>query len=341
MLQISAIGDAAVYLLNPQVITKNGEWEAWFFANWLPGAHRYRSFQELMQGQYTSFAALDWQQPVGIFGGLPDEYVGSPGSSHRRLKAATSADDGPSLDELLAALQDTDLALRLFPKAKQLGLPGRMSGMTPEGEARCRVVEALERRGDRAALAPLMQMLYSEQDHRVRNAIVRALGTLGGEACAEALLPLVDEGGNLGITAMYALKKDCPDRLIEPLLRELERSGSSVTIAAILLAELGEPRALPLLTHLVENPGSVSIYDAPSLAQCIARFPTGLKNLKYLLSNPDLAVRRLAAAALGHVRFESQRAEVRALLESLLNDADSTIRESAGIGLHGLAPIDR
>jgi hypothetical protein len=39
VLQISAVGDAAVYLLNPQVISKDGEWEAWFFANWLPGAH--------------------------------------------------------------------------------------------------------------------------------------------------------------------------------------------------------------------------------------------------------------------------------------------------------------
>src|SRR5882672_5195623 len=55
-LQISEEGDAAVYLLNPQVISKDGEWEAWFLANWLPGVHRYRSFLEMMQADYHQFA---------------------------------------------------------------------------------------------------------------------------------------------------------------------------------------------------------------------------------------------------------------------------------------------
>jgi len=43
-LQVSDEGDSAVVLLNPKVVTPEGEWEAWFFANWLPGAARYRSF---------------------------------------------------------------------------------------------------------------------------------------------------------------------------------------------------------------------------------------------------------------------------------------------------------
>jgi len=33
-LQISDPGDGAVVLLNPEVVTEAGEWEAWFFANW-------------------------------------------------------------------------------------------------------------------------------------------------------------------------------------------------------------------------------------------------------------------------------------------------------------------
>jgi hypothetical protein len=55
-LQISAretVG-TAIYLLNPQVITAEGEWEAWFFAHWLPGATRYRSFLDLMQSEHGS-----------------------------------------------------------------------------------------------------------------------------------------------------------------------------------------------------------------------------------------------------------------------------------------------
>lgn len=54
-LQISDSSGDAVYLLNPRVVTPDGEWEAWFFANWYPGASRYHSFQELMQAEYETF----------------------------------------------------------------------------------------------------------------------------------------------------------------------------------------------------------------------------------------------------------------------------------------------
>jgi len=48
-LEISPLRDEAVYLLNPRVVTAEGEWEVLFFANWLPGAARYRSFKDMMQ----------------------------------------------------------------------------------------------------------------------------------------------------------------------------------------------------------------------------------------------------------------------------------------------------
>jgi SMI1/KNR4 family protein SUKH-1 len=54
-LEISEEGDSAIYLLNPKVVTPDGEWEAWFFANWNPGADRFRSFAEMMQAEYRSF----------------------------------------------------------------------------------------------------------------------------------------------------------------------------------------------------------------------------------------------------------------------------------------------
>ena len=54
-LEISEAGDSAIYLLNPETVTADGEWEAWLFANWLPGAQRHRSFAELMQAEYESF----------------------------------------------------------------------------------------------------------------------------------------------------------------------------------------------------------------------------------------------------------------------------------------------
>ncbi|GAB3002922.1 hypothetical protein GCM10023080_080740 [Streptomyces pseudoechinosporeus] len=55
-LKISHTPEATdVYLLNPCVVTPDGEWEAWYLAHWLPGAVRYRSFWDLMNGEYRRF----------------------------------------------------------------------------------------------------------------------------------------------------------------------------------------------------------------------------------------------------------------------------------------------
>ena len=53
MLQISAEEEmgSAVYLLNPQKISEQGEWQALYFAHWIPGACKYSSFWELMQAE--------------------------------------------------------------------------------------------------------------------------------------------------------------------------------------------------------------------------------------------------------------------------------------------------
>ena len=53
-LAISYFGDA-VYLLNPHIVTSDGAWEAWLFASWLPGAMRFPSFWDMMQGHYDWF----------------------------------------------------------------------------------------------------------------------------------------------------------------------------------------------------------------------------------------------------------------------------------------------
>lgn len=50
-LQISAEGDSAVVLLNPEVINDEGEWETWFFANWSPGAERFPSFNDYVESE--------------------------------------------------------------------------------------------------------------------------------------------------------------------------------------------------------------------------------------------------------------------------------------------------
>jgi hypothetical protein len=58
-LQVSAperVG-TAIYLLNPDVVNAEGEWEAFYFAHWVPGVRRYPSFWELMLAEQESWMA--------------------------------------------------------------------------------------------------------------------------------------------------------------------------------------------------------------------------------------------------------------------------------------------
>ena len=45
---ISTTVDERVLLINPATADPGGEWEAWDFANWYPGAYRYPSFARLV-----------------------------------------------------------------------------------------------------------------------------------------------------------------------------------------------------------------------------------------------------------------------------------------------------
>lgn len=54
-LQLSDVGDNAVILLNPLVVTEDGEWEAWYLAAWRSGAWRYPSFLRLVEHAMTAW----------------------------------------------------------------------------------------------------------------------------------------------------------------------------------------------------------------------------------------------------------------------------------------------
>lgn len=192
-LQISEIGDAAVYLLNPQVIARDGEWEAWFLANWLPGVRRFRSFREMMQAAYAQFAATEWGPPQGLIGGLPDEYTGSPGNPKRRIKSRKRTTTGPSTEALRAALCDPAAARRLFPKAAELLPIELMSGLTPDGQTHRRVVMELVRLRDPAAIDPLVEMLARENETIIREELIHALAVIPGPHAVAALTSLLND----------------------------------------------------------------------------------------------------------------------------------------------------
>ncbi|HKV29975.1 MAG TPA: SMI1/KNR4 family protein [Candidatus Dormibacteraeota bacterium] len=55
-LQVSEQIDGYVYLLNPEIITLEGEWEAWVLGSKLAGAIRYRSWHELVAAEAAKLA---------------------------------------------------------------------------------------------------------------------------------------------------------------------------------------------------------------------------------------------------------------------------------------------
>lgn len=61
-LQISDWGDEEILLLNPDAVSAEGEWEAWFLAGWIPGAYRFPSFRELTQYLYAGLLEFSAHQ---------------------------------------------------------------------------------------------------------------------------------------------------------------------------------------------------------------------------------------------------------------------------------------
>lgn len=97
-LQISDWGDEEILLLNPDVISADGEWEAWFMAGWIPGAYRFPSFWEMAQFLYEGLLQF---------------------SAHQNRRSKSDNDLIDKLPHLIAELQSKIDIMAQFP-----GQPG-------------------------------------------------------------------------------------------------------------------------------------------------------------------------------------------------------------------------
>ena len=200
-LQVSEVRDAAVYLLNPQVINHDGEWEAWFFANWVPGARRYRSFQEMMEAEYAQFARSEWQQPQGLQWALPNEYIGSPGSPKRRIKQRKKPREKKILGKRLSQWSVDDLLAML--------------SRDDYGPIHPEVMEGLGLLGDRRAVGPLLAKVRDGDVHAMY-----ALKGLDSEALREPLLEILRHRNWLRFHAAAMLLSKLKESRAIPLLVE-------------------------------------------------------------------------------------------------------------------------
>jgi hypothetical protein len=255
---ISDVGDSAVLLLNPMVVWPDGEWETWFFANWLPGATRYRSFADWMRHELAELRDETFAHS-NIPGELPTVYLDGPAKSKRRVRPR---EEILTLDEALKKLSSKTRSHRI-KAVRQLA---RMGGQPVIGtllellkddydyHVRCEAAETLGRMRVSEVIEPLIAVTAEES--YVTSSAVQALGNFNDEISAQRLLKLVEEDGSSAGVAVYALARRNDSRGVAPLVQKLisknPRDQHTGNIAGRYIAQFEEPGYLalePLVTH--------------------------------------------------------------------------------------------
>jgi hypothetical protein len=144
--------DGARVLLNPAAVADDGEWEAWFFAHWVPGAEPYPSFRALVE----ELRARQVQDEKAARGEPTPQVAPALG---------VGADD---LAGLVAALQ------RARPEDRAMALDGIANLRDPT-----------------AAPAVVERLLDDSEDDYVREKAARTLGQLRDRRSAEALIAIL------------------------------------------------------------------------------------------------------------------------------------------------------
>jgi len=282
-LQISAVDDA-VLLLNPQVIDSAGEWEAWYFANWVPGAHRYRSFFEMMDALYHQFCNIEWKQPLGVIGNLPDVYIGGPTSARRRLakrrrrqapKILNKPLDKWDFDELLALLKHDVWEVRQeaafgLGKLKDTRAVESLLGLVgDDSNAAFAAIDALKRLAPARLIAPLLQML-EDPSAIAWSSAAATLGELG-EVRA---IPLI----------VAVVRDTSPNHL------------HVCELASQFLAGFG-PHGFDAILELLSD-GTATVRRRAAQSLLYTRDPRTIDVLQTLLADPDSSVREMAELSL-------------------------------------------
>jgi hypothetical protein len=311
LLQISDVEDG-VYLLNPEAVTPDGEWEAWFLAHWVPGANRFPSFAHLMLHDYQTFTTLEKIQTPRF---RPPR-LHTPGPNIPRGPAARSGAKlakAPGLDVLISEMRSTDAKTRARA-VRTLG--GKLRGR--------------RRATRRPDLVPaLTDLFYATADAGVRSACVAALSELAEDSPAPAPLfdalsdndPSVVLGGIFALTYFPDARAVC--RFIE--------SGVNVLInesAMAALGEIGDDRAVPTLVKVLLDTRNAFDQSFGSAALGLARCgPHGFDALAAALGHEDARVRLAAVVGLAN----SRDPRVQALLGPMEHDLDPRVRERARI----------
>ena len=161
-------------------------------------------------------------------------------------------------------------------------------------------------------------MLLRDDYGPIHDEVIEGLGLLGDRRALGPLLARVREGD---VQAMYAVKSLDMAVLYDPLLEILQRRNYlGFHAAAMLLAELKEQRAIPLLVETILHLEPREAYLCECTGQHLTAFGrAGVDALMILLHNANPQVRRRAAGAMLYAK-DSRLPEI---LRPMLSDPDS------------------
>jgi hypothetical protein len=309
-------------LLNPQTVTPGGEWEAWFFAPWVPGADRYRSFWELIEAQHEQ-----WVYVVKRERGEPtpraDASLGVDAKDLDGLLAALqNPEQCPAALEALANLRDR----RAFEPVLALFQNPAQSLFVRE-----QAVRTLGRLRDLRAVQPLLDVFRATPEEMSG----LKLGTwLGGGAAVTGLLDDLSVGDLLDRLDLI-LGSEMANRLRAMLTPAAVGQGYVNSLNQAIkqgLLELGDA-ALPSLFDALRDPDPGVRREVAS-ALCYARGQEGvLEHLLPAFADPDPGVR---AAVATHIEQLLDPRAIEPLLAAL-EDVEARVRAAAAHSLGVLA----
>ena len=314
LLQISDVDDAVI-LLNPKAVTPDGEWEAWYFANWIPGAIRFPSFAHLMRRQHLSFVkANDVQSPVQDVPPLP-----IPGPRVARVSAKRARKK---------AAQPPEFEVMILEMKELTGKPLDRAVRTFYGKLKGR--PRAERRPD---LVPILTgLFYSAEDMNVRGACVAALTEMAEDSPPPAPLldALSDDNEEVVQQGIFALHYFPNPLALDPLCRFIESRADILSreSAVSALGEMGDDRAVPALAHMLFDTSNRFDQCFASAAIALGRCgPKGFEVLMPALKHADSRVRHAAVVGVD-ISGDSRTKE---LLDRMAADADQKVRERAKV----------
>jgi HEAT repeat protein len=232
-------------------------------------------------------------------------------------------------------------------------------GLIPTSPGRQAAI-ALVRIGD-PAVGALLEVLKDEKRSRpARRNAAFALGELEVQEAAgplangwkglgtEAIIALGKIGGTVAVGPLIDALEDQWQRLfaqrwlvqlgrpaVEPLTRalhkEAEHSVEARCAMAVVLADIGDRRAVPALIDAVQDQNTQLTWKA---GRALASFadPRSGDVLVSLLDHEDWRVRKVAVDGMGRLGDRSLAAKI----EPLLDDPDLTVRGHAALALGGL-----